>query len=106
MCEGLVHRLYAAALRIYPADYRQRFCHEMHAAFCAAADDRRASGVFAQFELVCVEIAALVVSATREWAVKAISDPIARARALPDCSRMRPVGITREEWASGLDYVP
>lgn len=105
MRERLLLRLYGLSLRAYPTDFRSRFGREMSATFSAVADDLRDAGVLARLRFVCAETAAVIVSAAREWVVKAASDPIARARALPDCRRMRPVGLTRPEWASGLDDV-
>ncbi len=105
MPERLWLRLFAIAVRFYPADYRRRFRAEMQATFLSAIGASRRSGALACGERASVEIVALLVSAAREWRQKAASDPLARARAFPDCSRMRPVGITREEWTAGLDHV-
>lgn len=98
-----VDRMYRAALRLYPADYLGRFAGEMRAAFAAAAQDVRRADRRRYFGFLAGEAVALITGACREWAVKLVSDPTARARMLPDCRRMRPVGVTRAEWAAGLD---
>ena len=98
-----VDRLYRAALRLYPADYRAPFGGEMQAAFEAAAQEMRRNGRRAYLGFLATEGAALTVGACREWLVKLVSDPTVRARTLPDCRLMRPVGVTRAEWAAGLD---
>ena len=98
-----VDRLYVAALRLYPADYRAAFAGEMRAAFEAAAHDARRHGRRAYVVFVVAEGAAVAAGACREWVVKFTSDPAVRARILPDCRLMRPVGVTRAEWAAGLD---
>jgi len=51
------------------------------------------------------ELAALASGALREWIAKLLTDPVVRARALPDCRYMRPVGVTRPQWAAGLTDV-
>lgn len=99
-----VERLYAAALSLYPLDYRSRFGAEMRAAFAAAVGDRRGSGRAALFDLLSAEAIGLVLAAARQWLLKLRTDPVSRARLLPDCRYMRPVGLTRAEWAAGLDY--
>src|SRR5262245_14657348 len=96
---------YRAALRVYPADYRIRFGREMRAAFADAARDERRRGSRAYLGLLAVEAVSVIAGAGREWIVKLASDPAARARTLPDCRLMRPVGVTRAEWAAGLDDV-
>jgi hypothetical protein len=98
-----IDRLYRAALRLYPADYRARFGREMRAAFEAAAHDARRRGSREYVAFVVAETMALTGGVCREWMVKLASDPAARARTLPDCRLMRPVGITRSEWIAGLD---
>jgi hypothetical protein len=96
-------RMYRAVLRLYPADYRVRFGGEMRAAFDEAAHDAHRHGTCEYISFVTTEGGALTVGACREWIIKLVSDPTARARTLPDCRLMRPVGITRSEWAAGLD---
>ena len=98
-----VDRMYRAALRLYPADYRAPFAGEMRAAFEAAAHDARRHGRRAYVVFLVAEGAALAVGACREWVVKLVTDPAVRARTLPDCRLMRPAGVTRAEWAAGLD---
>jgi len=98
-----VDELYRVALRLYPADYRMRFGREMRAAFAEAAGDARRRGGHAYLGLLAAEGLAAIAGAGREWLLKLASDPAARARTLPDCRRMRPVGVTRAEWAAGLD---
>ena len=97
-------RLYGVALALYPADYRARFGAEMRAAFSCAAAASKPAGRLAFAKFVRAEAVGLASAITREWIVKLTSDPLSRARALPDCRRMRAVGLTREEWAAGLDY--
>jgi hypothetical protein len=84
-------RVFDALLALYPADYRVRFAAEMRATF--AADGRR----------VWVEIAGLLRAIVVEWTAKLTADTTARARHLPDCRKMRPAGVTRAEWARGLE---
>ncbi len=98
-----VERLYAAALTLYPFDYRVRFGAEMRAAFSAAVRDRRSAGFVPYFTFVISEAVGLVGAALRDRAMKLVADPVSRARVLPDCRLIRRVGVTRAEWASGLD---
>jgi len=35
---------------------------------------------------------------------KLTSDRTIRGRRLPDCRMMRPPGVTRQQWAAGLDF--
>jgi hypothetical protein len=98
-----VDTLYRAGLRLYPRDYRSRFGAEMRAAFEAAAGDARQGGTRRYLRVLAAEAGALTAGAVHEWVVKLISDPTARARTFPDCRYMRPVGLTRAEWAAGLD---
>jgi len=95
--------MYGAALRLYPVDYRARFGSEMRAAFEAAAQDMGRRGPREYLGFLAAEAAAVTLGAGREWVVKLLSDPTTRARTLPDCRRMRPAGVTRAEWAAGLD---
>ena len=92
-------------LGLYPQDFRARFGREMSETLGAKLSIARQLG---WFTLTCValgEAGGLFIGAGREWIIKLSSDPVSRARSLPDCSQMRPVGISREEWAAGLDYV-
>lgn len=95
--------LFEIALSLYPADFRARFSREMRDAFAAATlrASRSKQPAFAIF--VATEIVGVFLAAVAEWRRKLASDPLVRARALPDCRRMRPVGLTRAEWAAGLD---
>jgi hypothetical protein len=97
--------IFDVALSLYPADYRVRFGREMRVAFIDAAAASRRAGPLAFVEFAAAEAAGLAVGVLREWICKLGSDPLSRARVLPDCRRMRPVGLTREEWAAGLDDV-
>jgi hypothetical protein len=97
--------LYAAALMLYPLDYRVRFGSEMRAAFAAAAHENRSAGLVTFAAFLVAEGTGIITAAAREWTFKLTTDPAARARLLPDCRRMRPVGVTRAEWAAGLDDV-
>jgi hypothetical protein len=94
--------LYAAALRLYPADYRARFQREMLAAY---TDMRQqlVPGACGQARAVIREFSGLVAGAAREWTAKWCTDRSARARVLPDCRMMRPAGVSRREWGAGLD---
>ena len=98
-----VDRMYRALLRLYPADYVARFGGEMRAAFGAAAQEMRRNRGREYLGFLAAEAMALTAGACREWVAKLVSDPAARARILPDCRRMRPVGVTRAEWSAGLD---
>ena len=99
-----VERLYAAGLFLYPVDYRIRFGGEMRAAFAAAVGDRRSAGRAALLGFLFGEAVGLPLAVARQWVSKLWMDPVSRARVMPDCRHMRPVGLTRSEWAAGLDY--
>jgi hypothetical protein len=91
-------------LALYPRDFRARFGREMSETFGKLFAARQAGWL----TLACValsESAGLSIGAVHEWIVKLSCDPISRARVLPDCRRMRPVGVTRQEWGAGLDDV-
>ena len=90
-------------LRWYPAYFRARFEPEM----LAIIDETFASPMTPPKRAVCVarEAGGLAAGIAREWMTKLTADPIERARTLPDCRLMRPVGITRAEWAAGLKHV-
>jgi len=98
-----VEWMYRASLRIYPADYRVRFGSEMRAAFADAERAARRCDGRAYLGLLASEAWSVIAGAGREWIVKLVADPVVRARVLPDCRLMRPVGVTRAEWAAGLD---
>ena len=90
---------------LYPRDFRARFGREMSDAFRATLSVARQESWLTLTCVALVESGSLFIGAGREWIAKFSSDPLRRARSFPDCSRMRPVGITRKEWAVGLDYV-
>ena len=89
------------ALRLYPADYRDRFGAEMTGAFVAAAQEHRHGvGRFTRF--VAMELANVLWTASVEWIDKATSDRSWRGRSMPDPRAMRPPGIARSEWLRDL----
>jgi hypothetical protein len=97
----MIAACYALALRLYPADYRNRFGAEMTVAFLAAAEEHRAHGLrFARF--AAAELANLLWTACAEWIGKATSDRSWRGRSMPDPRAMRPPGILRREWLRDL----
>ena len=98
-----IERAYEFALRLYPVDYRARFAAEMLTAFEEAVADRHGVGTVASVRFIVAELTALVSGAGIEWLAKLTSDGAARGRCLPDCRMMRPAGVTREEWAAGLE---
>ena len=100
-----IERAYEFALRLYPADYRARFAAEMLTAFEEAVADHHGVGTVASVRFALGELTALVSGAAVEWFAKLRSDGAARGRCLPDCRMMRPAGVTREEWAAGLDAI-
>jgi hypothetical protein len=90
---------------LYPRDFRARFGREMSETLRVKLS---IAGQAGWFTLTCVALAeacGLFFGVAGEWIVKLASDPMSRARSFPDCSRMRPVGITRQEWGAGLDDV-
>jgi hypothetical protein len=95
-------RVYEVVLRLYPEDYRARFAAEMLVAFEQAADDQSRDGACASLRFAWTELTSLTFGIGREWIAKITSDPSTRGRYLPDCRRMRPPGVTREQWAAGL----
>jgi hypothetical protein len=95
-------RLYEFALRLYPADYHARFASEMVIAFEEAADDRCRDGALAALRFARAEATSLILGIGREWLAKVTSDRSWRGRYLPDCRRMRPPGVTPQQWAAGL----
>jgi hypothetical protein len=96
-------RLLPAALALYPPDFRVRFEAEMRATIAQALDS--SAGPLRRAHVAISEAGGLLAGAVREWIVKLGSDPLERARRLPDCRLMRPVGITRAEWGAGLTQV-
>ena len=95
--------LLARLCRMYPADFRARFEGDMLAtvdAALASMPDGRDGALW-----IARESAGVACGAVREWIAKLASDPVARARALPDCRYMRPAGVTRAQWAAGLTHV-
>jgi hypothetical protein len=99
----MVRRLLVCVCRLYPADFRARFHDDMRTTIDLSVEsipDGRSRAVWAVREAT-----GLAAGAIREWSAKFVGDPVARARALPDCRYMRPVGITRAEWGAGLVHV-
>ena len=99
----IMRRFLAGVCRLYPADFRARFTPDMLATIdqaLALMPDGKARAFWA-----VRESAGLAAGAVREWIAKLVTDPVARARVLPDCRRMRPVGVTRSQWAAGLTHV-
>jgi hypothetical protein len=96
-------RLFKRVLGLYPADFRARFEPEV----LAIAILRVESAVDARARRMCSvrEAGGLIAGACREWMAKLTTDPVVRARTLPDCRLMRPVGVTRAEWGAGLARV-
>jgi hypothetical protein len=87
-------------LRLYPADYYVRFAAEMYTTFRAALAERRQAVGF-----TIAECGSVVLGAGREWLSKLATHPAMRGRRPPDCRLMRPVGVTPQEWAVGLEWV-
>jgi hypothetical protein len=96
LCAGV----YSAALRLYPADYQARFAAEMRATFREALAAHRQAVRF-----TIAECGHVLLGAGREWLSKLTTDRVTRGRCLPDCRLMRPVGVTPQEWAGGLDWI-
>ena len=92
-------------LPLYPQDFRARFGREMSETLSARLSVARQTGWFTLAWVALAEARGLFIGVVREWIVKLATDPMSRARSFPDCSRMRPVGITRQEWGAGLDDV-
>ena len=90
-------------LRLYPADFRARFEPEMLATVTAALTPTDRPLDYAA--RIVREAASLAAGAAREWVAKLAGDSFERARVLPDCRLMRPVGVTRAEWATGLAHI-
>ena len=88
-------RIYRTLLHLYPADYHARFASEMTGAFLAAAESRGNRSRF-----LVSELHGLLIGAAREWRAKLTSNPLVRARTLPDIRKMRPAGVSREAWFS------
>jgi hypothetical protein len=89
------------ALRLYPADYRARFATEMRATFQEALSERQR----AILPFLITELSSVIAGAAGEWLSKLTTDAADRGRRLPDCSKMRPIGVTRPEWAAGLEWI-
>jgi hypothetical protein len=92
--------IYKTALRLYPTDYHARFAVEMRATFCEALGERRQTIPF-----TVAECGSVALGACREWLSKLTTDAATRGRSLPDCRAMRPVGVTPQEWAAGLEWI-
>ena len=79
-----MRRIYLAALRLYPYDYRSRFGAEMAATFQPARPFR--------------ELGGLLLGAAREWIDKRSTPAWIRGRHLPDVRMMRPAGVSKQDW--------
>ena len=79
-----MRRVYRAALRLYPYDYRSRFGAEMAATFHPARPFR--------------ELGGLLPGAAREWIAKWTTPAWIRGRHLPDDRKMRPAGVSKQDW--------
>jgi hypothetical protein len=51
------------------------------------------------------ELRSVMCGAGREWLSKLTTDAATRGRRLPDCRVMRPVGVTPQESALGLEWI-
>jgi len=80
-----MRKLAILAIRLYPYDFRSAFAAEMIA-------------ILAERPPRFHEPVAICWRAAREWISKLTTDKYVRARALPDLRRMRPAGISQEEW--------
>ena len=96
-------RCVGCLIALYPADFRARFEAEVRATTVAALGS--ANNPWQRVRCAVREVGGLAAGAVREWGVKLADDPLARARALPDCRLMRPIGVTRAEWAAGLSHI-
>jgi hypothetical protein len=92
-------RVYETLLALYPADYRARFAAEMRATVEDVDGDRDEAATRGR---ACREVIGLVRGVAVEWTAKLTTDAAVRGRHLPDCRKMRPVGVTRADWARGL----
>ena len=99
----IMRRFLAGVCRLYPADFRARFNADMLATIDQALASMPDGTTRAHW--AGRESAGLASGAVREWIAKLVTDPVARARVLPDCRHMRPVGVTRAQWAAGLTHV-
>jgi len=94
-------RVYKALLRLYPSDYRRVLSAEMVAAFEESLVEHRGHlSLFLRFAIS--ELVGLLIALGGEWIAKLTSDDAVRARSVPDLRLMRPPGVSREEWFSGL----
>jgi hypothetical protein len=98
-----MRRLFTWAVALYPADFRARFEIEMLSIIGGSYE--MATSPTDRVACVVREAGGLIAGACREWIAKVVTDPVVRARRLPDCRLMRPVGVTRAEWAAGLAHV-
>ena len=71
-------------LRLYPYDYRLWFAAEIR----QALGERPGWG----------EFRGLTAGCAAEWIAKLTTDAIVRGRALPDVRKMRPVGVSKQDW--------
>jgi hypothetical protein len=99
----MMRRLLVRVCGLYPLDFRARFHVDMLTTIDLALESIPDGKARAPW--VVRESAGLAAGAMREWIAKLATDPVVRARALPDCRYMRPVGMTRAEWAAGLTHV-
>ena len=90
---AMIRNLYRVALCLYPRDFRVHFARQMCSAFELGLAGGRMRGVS--------EIGGLFAGAAREWFAKITTDPLVRARTLPDWRFMRPAGISKEVWFGG-----
>src|SRR5439155_24269260 len=100
-----VERAYALALRLFPADYRANLGAPMLTAFRDSVRARRPMPRLSALRFLAAEFAALASAIAAEWLAKLTTDAATRGRYLPDCRMMRPPGVTRDEWAAGLDAI-
>jgi hypothetical protein len=101
----LAERAYALALRLFPCDYRANLAAPMLATFEDSARElRRRPTRLIAFRFLA-EFAELACAIAAEWFAKLTTDVATRARCLPDCRMMRPVGVMRHEWIAGVDVV-
>jgi hypothetical protein len=100
----MARRLLRRVSGLYPADFRARFQADLLTTVDLALASKPAG--MARALWVVRESASLAAGAMREWLAKLAADPVERARTLPDCRYMRPVGVTRAEWAAGLIDAP
>lgn len=99
-------KAYQILLRLYPRDYRARFCDEMISAFQESTEEHRRLGRAAFAAFVATELAGLLAGAALEWTAKSNTDAAIRGRRLPDPQRMRPPGVSWEDHYGVAPDVP